>query len=700
MSTPTPVQKTAISTLYIAMFNRAPDASGLAFWAQALADGASIAGITQMFLSTPEGRSTYAASAASGQFVTAFYQTVFGRAPDAGGLAFWTGVLDNAGGGGSDAARATLVGQILAVVGQPLVTRPDGLSDAAYAQTVADRTTFAHKVEVAEYVVSLGIDNVSLARNTLALVTVDPASVATAKVFAANGGVVPQPPEPPVPIWDITSADLAAAITTKLNAYAANTATVNVTNMDIGQLVAVAGGIAKIAAAGIDGVMSLDLAGYASATVATLAPKLSASASLNVTGTASADTIALRDFAHSTRIDAGDGNDQFVGVVDATTPANTTLTAHHTLVGNAGTDVLQINVTSIPPPVGVPAVAVDALNGATLSTIETLRLAINGAATLNSFADVSLVQVSALAAGVAGSLTISNMAAGASLRLQGTAGDSEFDVTYAAGATAAGVVLQSGANAKSISLRGTDVTTASVQKTGAASSVEGIELSTGITNFLLSSQGDIGITALSGGAASGVAITVAGSGTMGISTINSTVSTFSASGFGGTLAVKFAAPVQSVTGGSGSNTLIVNNAATLTGGASADIFALNAGVALTGPVDNAGLLAKTATITNFASGDRLQIYSELTDTPGHLPVISWGSSPASLFAATISALNGLRVVYPTAPYVGFVYAGDSYIFADRGGDNVVGAGDTLVRLSGIVDLAGVSYDEYGLLTMA
>lgn len=224
MATILPVHRTAVVDLYTALFNRAPDASGLTFWAQAYADGASLMGITQSFMGTTEGRATYPAAQTSAQFVAAFYQNVFGRTADAGGLAFWTAALDAAGGAGSDAARAALAGQIVGVVNQTMVSKPDGLSDAAYAQTVADRALFANKAVVGDYVASLNINDVVLARKVLALVTQDPGSIPIAKAFAANGGITPAPPEPSAPpaiVFLVTNADSAADIITKFASYAA-----------------------------------------------------------------------------------------------------------------------------------------------------------------------------------------------------------------------------------------------------------------------------------------------------------------------------------------------------------------------------------------------------------------------------------------------------------------------------------------------
>jgi Ca2+-binding RTX toxin-like protein len=148
MATVTSAQQTAITNLYIGLFNRAPDAAGLEFWAQALANGASLNTITGGFIASLESQTIYTPAQTADQFVSTFYQTVFGRAPDAAGLAFWTGVLNAAGGTSSAAAKALLVSKIVDIISTPLTVKPAGLSDAEYAQTVSDRSAFSKKVAI------------------------------------------------------------------------------------------------------------------------------------------------------------------------------------------------------------------------------------------------------------------------------------------------------------------------------------------------------------------------------------------------------------------------------------------------------------------------------------------------------------------------------------------------------------------------
>lgn len=89
---PTPYAR-LIAAAYDAVFDRAPDPSGLAFWSGLLVSGALdarglVAGIAQ----SPEFQQRHAGST-DAQYVTSIYASALERPPDAGGLAFWTGLL-------------------------------------------------------------------------------------------------------------------------------------------------------------------------------------------------------------------------------------------------------------------------------------------------------------------------------------------------------------------------------------------------------------------------------------------------------------------------------------------------------------------------------------------------------------------------------------------------------------------------------
>jgi hypothetical protein len=217
---------TQVSNLYVALFNRAPDTEGMKFWSEGLANGASLSAVTNGFLNAPEGLAIYAPGQTGAQFVSAFYQTVFGRAPDAGGLAFWLAALDNAGGVGSGAARTFLVSALVDIVSEPLVTKPSGLSDAEYATTLNDRALFGNKVAYGTFVGTHSGTVTPGTQTSLSGITADPSSVTAAETAFNNpgtggggggggGGTDPDPVDPAVPttgddLLTVTATDFAA----------------------------------------------------------------------------------------------------------------------------------------------------------------------------------------------------------------------------------------------------------------------------------------------------------------------------------------------------------------------------------------------------------------------------------------------------------------------------------------------------------
>lgn len=95
VSTLTDADMLAFCELYVAYFNRAPDATGLLFWGSELASGSSMDEIARKFYDSPETQSLYGGSNSTSDFVTAVYSNVLGRAPDAAGFAYWVDALDS-----------------------------------------------------------------------------------------------------------------------------------------------------------------------------------------------------------------------------------------------------------------------------------------------------------------------------------------------------------------------------------------------------------------------------------------------------------------------------------------------------------------------------------------------------------------------------------------------------------------------------
>ncbi len=177
------IHHTQISHLYVTVLGRVPDSAGLAFWAEALADGMPLADITRDFLQTAEAQAGYPVGVSADEFVANFYQAVFNRAPDAAGLQFWTDAMWQLGGPQSAEARAFIVQALVEAVSTPLATRPEGMSEDTYAQTVLDRTIFANKVEVSLFFGLARETSFEQTRGVLALVDATPGSVDAAKDF-------------------------------------------------------------------------------------------------------------------------------------------------------------------------------------------------------------------------------------------------------------------------------------------------------------------------------------------------------------------------------------------------------------------------------------------------------------------------------------------------------------------------------------
>jgi Ca2+-binding RTX toxin-like protein len=84
-----------IFRMYDTTFNRMADAAGMAGWQEQRYAGQSLADLATSFMASQEFINTYGTLSAltNAAFVTLLYQNVLNRAPDAGGLTFWTGEL-------------------------------------------------------------------------------------------------------------------------------------------------------------------------------------------------------------------------------------------------------------------------------------------------------------------------------------------------------------------------------------------------------------------------------------------------------------------------------------------------------------------------------------------------------------------------------------------------------------------------------
>ncbi len=129
--------------LYIAYFNRAPDAEGLNFWGSAFANGFSLEAIATLFLDQAETRATYPDTLTNLEFATQVYNNVLGRTPDQLGLEFWASALD---GGG-----VTRDQFILEVLRGAKADAPEGSSQEDIALRLGDLAYLADKTDIGTY---------------------------------------------------------------------------------------------------------------------------------------------------------------------------------------------------------------------------------------------------------------------------------------------------------------------------------------------------------------------------------------------------------------------------------------------------------------------------------------------------------------------------------------------------------------------
>ena len=82
----------AVSRVYRAAFLRNPDTNGLGYWTQTVWNGRNLVQVAASFAASSEFRNRYGTLDDPG-YVDRIYRNIFGRAPDAGGHAYWSGRL-------------------------------------------------------------------------------------------------------------------------------------------------------------------------------------------------------------------------------------------------------------------------------------------------------------------------------------------------------------------------------------------------------------------------------------------------------------------------------------------------------------------------------------------------------------------------------------------------------------------------------
>lgn len=161
----------SVTRLYVATFNRAPDKGGLEYWLHDSFGGhPCLEQIAKSFFDQPETKERYPEKLETREFVKAIYQNLFNRDPDPGGWDYWTQEIEKYenSGGNEGIPRDRM---ILAVINGALA--PTG--SPTDAQVLANKTT------VGLSFVNAGLNDTVQAKEVMAAVTSDPATVQAAQ---------------------------------------------------------------------------------------------------------------------------------------------------------------------------------------------------------------------------------------------------------------------------------------------------------------------------------------------------------------------------------------------------------------------------------------------------------------------------------------------------------------------------------------
>lgn len=79
----------AITRVYLALLNRAPELGGLDYWASEISDTHTLHDVVNLILSVNDVKTRYPEGMPSDQFLTTIYQNLFQKVPDAQGMDYW-----------------------------------------------------------------------------------------------------------------------------------------------------------------------------------------------------------------------------------------------------------------------------------------------------------------------------------------------------------------------------------------------------------------------------------------------------------------------------------------------------------------------------------------------------------------------------------------------------------------------------------
>jgi len=156
--------------LYIAYFNRAPDAVGLNFWGTRFNEGTTLAESAALFVDQDETIAAYPSDLSNSELVATIYENVLGRIPDQEGFDFWVNELDS-GRIGRDIA-------ILGILDGAKANPPADATQDFIDQQLADRSYLANKTDIGAYfAVHKGMSDVENASAAMELFTGSESSI-------------------------------------------------------------------------------------------------------------------------------------------------------------------------------------------------------------------------------------------------------------------------------------------------------------------------------------------------------------------------------------------------------------------------------------------------------------------------------------------------------------------------------------------
>jgi len=167
-----------ISDLYVAYFNRAPDVDGLMYWFREVMNGSTwtLPTIAQSFTDQAEYRETYPPGLSNREFISAIYQNLFDRAPDAAGWDYWENDLNHGvprdvfiysiiqgayapSGSATDRALLNNKHDVSLYYSEQLATSEEAFDETSIDQLLNRVTDDAQTVVKAEAVIDYVIDN-------------------------------------------------------------------------------------------------------------------------------------------------------------------------------------------------------------------------------------------------------------------------------------------------------------------------------------------------------------------------------------------------------------------------------------------------------------------------------------------------------------------------------------------------------------